>query len=404
MSELLDNSAHRINTLKRIVLHLHEGHDPEAVRGELATLVGETDATEVAAMEQQLMADGLSVEQVTSMCDLHARVLRDSLRPSARQAVAPGHPVDTFRRENAAILEAAASARALVSALGTAGAPPRHVAVAAVNALFDIGRHYERKELLLFPMLERHGITGPSKVMWAKDDEARGLVRDLAEALSVAEASPDELGIVAATVGAQAFASIEEMVFKEERILLPMALDTLTEDEWGELWLESPRVGWCLVDPAEGYTPPAAVGPRNPLHAPGREMVLPTGHLTIEQLRCLLQVLPVDLTFVDAEDRVAFFSEGPTRVFARSKAIIGRKVQHCHPPKSVDVVERILGDFRAGRQDVAEFWIAMRERFVHIRYFAVRDEARQYLGCLEVTQDATAIRALEGERRLLQYD
>jgi hypothetical protein len=171
------------------------------------------------------------------------------------------------------------------------------------------------------------------------------------------------------------------------------------------IWSESPRIGWCLVEPRSGYAPPLGSTPADPLQVPGhRAMVLPTGHLTIEQLQALFEVLPVDLTFVDHEDRVAFFSEGPQRVFARSKAIIGRKVQHCHPPRSVDVVDRILEDFRSGAHDTAEFWIEFHGRFVHIRYFAVRDAAGAYLGCLEVTQDATAIRALQGERRLLQYD
>ena len=105
----------------------------------------------------------------------------------------------------------------------------------------------------------------------------------------------------------------------------------------------------------------------------------------------------------DADDRVRYFSEGPARIFARSRAILGRKVQHCHPPSSVGVVEQILSDFRKGRQDVAEFWIQLRGRFVHIRYFAVRDESRAYLGTLEVTQDLTPLRALQGEQRLLHY-
>jgi PAS domain S-box-containing protein len=126
--------------------------------------------------------------------------------------------------------------------------------------------------------------------------------------------------------------------------------------------------------------------------------------LSLKQLAAIFNTLPVDLTFVDADDRVAFFSEGRDRIFARSRAILGRKVQHCHPPKSVDVVNRILDDFRQGRQNVAEFWIQHHGRFVHIRYFAVRDEEGTYLGTLEVTQDLTRLRTLEGERRLLQYD
>ena len=133
-------------------------------------------------------------------------------------------------------------------------------------------------------------------------------------------------------------------------------------------------------------------------------IMMPTGNVTVEQLTSVLSTLPLDLTFVDANDRVAFFTEGPDRIFARSKAIIGRKVQHCHPPSSVDIVDRILGDFRAGRQNVAEFWIALRGKFVHIRYFAVRDKEGKYLGTVELTQDIAPLRQLTGERRLLEYN
>jgi DUF438 domain-containing protein len=133
-------------------------------------------------------------------------------------------------------------------------------------------------------------------------------------------------------------------------------------------------------------------------------LVFPTGSLNLDQLGAIFRTLPVDLTFVDADDRVRFFTEGKKRVFVRPKAIIGRKVEHCHPPASVHIVEQIVSDFRSGRQDVAEFWIEVKGQFVHIRYFAVRDEKGTYLGTLEVTQDLTKERSLEGERRLLQYD
>jgi hypothetical protein len=131
--------------------------------------------------------------------------------------------------------------------------------------------------------------------------------------------------------------------------------------------------------------------------------MMPTGHVTEEQLVAVLSTLPLDLTFVDADDRVAFFSEGPDRIFARSKAIIGRKVQHCHPPRSAETVNKILDDFRAGRQNVAEFWINFHGKFVHIRYFAVRSSEGAYLGTVELTQDVAPLRQLSGERRLLSY-
>lgn len=410
MSELIDNRRRRIETLKRIIRHLHAGAPPDEVRAELRAVVRETDATEIAAMEQSLMAEGMPAEEVRAMCDLHADVLREVVRPGAAAEVPPGHPVDTFRRENHAILGTAARLREALGALPEASSTGALAKAldrcrAAVNELFDVEKHYRRKEELLFPFLEKHGIVGPSKVMWAKDDEVRGLLKALAEALAVESGTGEEWAVVAAAVGEPAADAVEGMVSKEELVLLPLALGTLTQDEWGVVFAESPRVGWCLVPPLAGWLPPLPSFPADPLALPsGKAVALPSGHLTLEQLKGLFEALPVDLTFVDADDRVAFFSEGPDRVFSRTRAILGRKVQHCHPPKSVDVVERILSDFRGGRQSVAEFWLVLQGRFVHVRYFAVRDEAGAYAGCLEVTQDVTRIRALTGERRLLQYD
>jgi len=403
MSELIDNRAHRIRTLKEIIQKLHGGADPDEVRDQLRTLVRETDSTEIAAMEQELIAGGMAVEEVQSMCDLHSQLLGEVLVQPVAISPLPGHPLDTFQRENEALAAAAGELRAAARRLAEPDGLP--AARAAFGRLMDVEKHYQRKENLLFSCLERHGVTGPSKVMWGKDDEARELLRAVGDALAVDAADPGEAALVRDAVVEPALAAIEEMIRKETLILLPMARTTLTEDEWAEIWRESPRFGTCLVEPRSGYRPPAAEAPRDVAHLEaGQALVFPTGALTFAQLRALFSVLPVDLTFVDADDRVRYFSEGPDRVFERSKAILGRKVQHCHPPKSVHQVEAILAAFRAGRQDVAEFWIQMRGRFVHIRYFAVRGEDGAYLGTLEVTQDLTLLRALEGERRLLHFE
>ncbi|MBN1852566.1 MAG: DUF438 domain-containing protein [Pirellulales bacterium] len=252
----------------------------------------------------------------------------------------------------------------------------------------------------------RHGITGPSKVMWGKDDQVREALKSLLAALSDARGkSVGEVAAVVRQAAEPALRAVEEMVVKEEKILLPMAASTLTEEEWGEIWRQSPEYGWCLVDPREGYAPPSPTMGPEPVEIPAdRAVGFSAGSLTYDQLRGIFSTLPVDITFVDADDRVRYFSDGPDRVFPRSKAIIGRKVHHCHPPKSVHVVERILEDFRNGHQELAEFWIDFHSKFVHIRYFPVRNEAGTYQGTLEVTQDLTRLRALEGERRLLQYD
>jgi len=411
MSELIDNHAKRIQTLKGIIRQLHRGVDPAEVQSQLRALVGQTHPGEIAAMEQELMAEGMTVEEVKSMCDLHATVVQEILSgPQQATAVPAGHPVDTFRRENVALREAVSRMRLAISE--STALPPDAGAGDArlrlrreLNDLMEVDKHYRRKENLLFSCLERHGITGPSKVMWAKDDDVRALLKGFEQALGPTPPSADELATVFARVAEPALQALSGMIDKEENILLPMALQTLTEEEWGEIWQQSPEYGWCLVEPRSGYTAPSPATPELTVDLPrGRAIQFPTGSLNFEQLSAIFSTLPVDLTFVDADDRVRFFSEGPERIFPRSKAVIGRKVQHCHPPASVDVVERILGDFRAGRQNVAEFWINLRGKFVHIRYFAARDPQGQYLGTLEVTQDLTPLRALAGERRLLQYD
>jgi DUF438 domain-containing protein len=401
MSELIDNRAHRIRTLKGIIQDLHRGASPDSVRDSLKSMVRETSSTEIAAMEQELIAGGMPVEEVQGMCDLHSQVLREILVEPVRLPPLPGHPLDTFERENRALHEVTLELRELAAAMGE---PDLDAWRDAFNRLMDVDKHYQRKENLLFACLERHGVTGPSKVMWGKDDEVRELLRALGEALSVEGITADEAALVVETLLAPALAAVEEMISKEERILLPMSRDTLTDDEWAEIWRESPRFGYCLVEPRQGYKPPAATGPAKVADVPDDAAVIfPSGALSSAQIRGILGALPVDVTFVDAEDRVRYFSEGPDRVFERSKAILGREVRHCHPPKSVHVVEEILASFRSGERDVAEFWIQMRGRFVHIRYFAVRDPEGAYLGTLEVTQDLTRLRSLEGERRLLQW-
>lgn len=409
MSELIDNRAQRIATLKEIIQHLHAGAAPELVKDRLREIVHQTDATEIMAMEQQLIAEGMPVEEVRSMCDLHSQVTRDVLVQLAPPApILPGHPVDTFRRENLAIKEVIGAIRTTAAEINklddTANATELLFRLRqSANELMDIDKHYQRKEHALFSLLERHGITGPSKVMWSKDDEVRALLKELNSAAHKCGTSAADGRQLVSEYAKSAIFAVEEMIFKEENILLPMSLQTLTENEWSEIWSASPKYGWCLIEPQQGFAPAETV-PATGSFVPNDGLVtMPTGNVTVEQLTAVFSILPLDITFVDADDRVAFFTEGPDRIFARSKAIIGRKVQHCHPPRSVDIVDRILNDFRTGQQNVAEFWIDFHGKFVHIRYFAVRDRAGKYLGTLELTQDLAPLRELQGERRLLEY-
>jgi DUF438 domain-containing protein len=410
MSEVIDNKANRIRVLKDIIKHLHAGNPPEQVQRQMQEIVRQTDASEIMAMEQELISEGMPVEEVRSMCDLHSKVTRDVLvQLPIRKPIAPGHPVDTFRRENEALRGVIAAMTQTLAELQSTKEAADAAAILlrfrqSFNDLMDIDKHYQRKEHALFSCLERHGITGPSKVMWAKDDDVRNLLKRLGESIhsDPADIEKWKMNLVEATNAV--LKAVQEMIYKEENILLPMSLETLTEDEWAEIWSVSPKYGWCIVEPQQGYAPSVSVMPESMKVPATGALMLPTGNVSLEQLAAVISTLPLDLTFVDANDRVAFFTEGPERIFPRSKAIIGRKVQHCHPPRSVETVDRILNDFRSGRQNVAEFWINFHDKFVHVRYFAVRNSDGGYLGTVELTQDLTPLRALQGERRLLEYD
>ena len=255
MSEVIDNKANRIRVLKDIIKHLHAGNPPEAVQRQMREIVKQTDASEIMAMEQELMAEGMPVEEVRSMCDLHSQVTRDVLvQIPIRKDIAPGHPVDTFRGENEAVRNVIALIKtglAELQALSETSDPAPIVLRLrqSFNDLMDIDKHYQRKEHALFSCLERHGIAGPSKVMWAKDDEVRGLLKQLGQSLQTVSTATEEWKPALLNAANAALNAVGEMIYKEENILLPMSLETLSEDEWAEIWLASPKYGWCIVVP-----------------------------------------------------------------------------------------------------------------------------------------------------------
>ncbi len=325
-------------------------------------------------------------------------------RTPAPQTV-PGHPLHTLVEENRAVAAIVAEARGLLERLrgeaGTGGLAPVKARLAElVEALAQIERHYLKKENELFPRLEAKGISGPSKVMWAIHDDIRAHVKDLRQALDLDDAR------LVVRAGEWVLQEISDMIAKEDKVLFPMALETLDEADWAAVKKGEEENGYAWIAPPPAWPAPSAAPEPRPA-APAREgaaVSLDRGVLSAGQLDLVLTRLPFDLTFVDENDTVVYYSATPDRIFPRTPGIIGRKVQDCHPPKSVHVVDRVLRAFRGGERDVAEFWIDSQGRFIHIRYFAVRDAAGAYRGALEVAQDVTAIRALRGERRLLDWD
>jgi DUF438 domain-containing protein len=409
MSELIDNVSKRKELLKHMILQLHEGTAPEAVRAQLTRLMGKIPYNDVVEVEQELIAEGLPQEEVLRLCDIHTAALDGILDQSQAKTAPPGHPVHTFKEENRALrkeiqtleqlfadIEKFSDENSLKSRLQDI-----HV---HFNALSDVEKHYLRKENLLFPFLEKHGVTGPPTVMWGKHDETRELLKAAGEALSASGSiTGEEAGTVFDLVLKPAAKAVDDMIGKEEEILFPMCLDTLTDQEWYEILQQSLEYGFCLYDPNDDEWKPEGIVLKEKESLEGGRIQLPSGSFSLTELSAMLNTIPFDMTFVDKDDTVRFFTQGKERIFARSRAILGRKVQQCHPPSSVDTVEKILGDFKAGREDHAAFWISLNGRFITIEYFALRGPDGGYLGTLEVSQDLTEKRQLEGEQRLLQY-
>ncbi len=410
MSELIDNAKARRAVLKHLILQLHEGSAPEDVKPQLFRLLGRVPYDEVVAVEQELIQDGVPSEEIMKLCDLHSAAMKGALDTSAARSVPPGHPVHTFRQENKALngeLELADKQFAELTTLSGDADATEILGQLRLrfSRLADVGKHYSRKENLVFPYLEAKGITGPPTVMWGKDDEVRTAVKAAIEALQYqGSVSADDAQSVVELVLRPATEAIKEMIFKEEEILFPMCLDKLTETEWYEIYRQSPQIGFCIYDPVDRWQPSKFELEDTGSTATDERLQFPSGSLSPLEIQTILNTIPFDLTFVGADDTVKYFTQGRERIFERNRAIIGRKVQMCHPPASVHIVQKILDDFKAGRANQAPFWIELHGKFIHIEYFAVRDENGTYLGTLEVSQDLTAKRALSGQKRLLSYE
>ncbi|WP_353122878.1 DUF438 domain-containing protein [Dysgonomonas capnocytophagoides] len=407
MSELINNSAKRKELLKHLILQLHSGEAPDAIRKRLEEYLKTVPYNEVVEVEQELISEGLPEEEVLRFCDIHTAVLDGHIDQTFAKEVPAGHPVDTFKKENKELEKVIVQVRALfnqASQLKDTDIKGYLLKLKALyNALSDVDKHYRRKEYLLFPFMEKHEITGPPKVMWGKHDETRELLKSAHEVLDVQDdMSVEDLYTIIAYTLEPVLVSVEGMIMKEEEILLPMCMDTLADIEWYQIYQQTLEFGFCLYDPSDKWHP-EDIEVSDVSYSQNGNVQLPTGSFSIDELTAFFNLLPMDITFVDKDDKVKFFSLGPHRIFDRNRAIIGRKVQLCHPPGSVHVVDQILDDFKSGKESNAAFWINFKGQFIYIEYIAMRGENGEYLGVVECTQDLTNLRKLEGEQRLLSY-
>lgn len=305
-------------------------------------------------------------------------------------ALPEGHPVKVYFEENCYVLNL------LDDILVTDPEKDFQKFFNLFNELCAIDKHYTRKENQLFPYLEKYGWNGPSQGMWSFHDSNRDLLKGMRK--KIENKNIEDLSYDIQVINAE----LRRLMHVEEFRLFPHAVELLKTEDWMEMKNGDEEIGWMLKEkPVQWPSEEKKENDKSPFEG---FFKMEEGIMNLEQINLLLQVIPVDLTYVDENDRVIFYNRGEKRVFPRSAGVIGREVRFCHPPKSVSTVLRILEEFRKGTKDEAEFWIQYRSKVVHIRYFAVRGKEKEYKGVIEMSQDITDIQKIQGERRLLNWD
>jgi len=400
MSEYINNSAGRIEALTDYSRGLIRGENGKLLIEKYREVIGNVSPMEAMQVFDKILLEGFSTEIVKANIGKIINAFFKSLSAYQWDKPDKGHFISYLMLENREAEKVMVEIKSLTKLFFKDQNKPVPALISQLKVLIDNLKeyelHYAKKENILFPYIEK---AFPQyrclQLMWSFHDDFRRSLKALE--LLLQPECPDK-DLLSKELG-KLFFVVLPIIFREEQIVFPVALRAIAEKEWLEMLQQSPETGWCygvnpIINETDIKIDKATDGRIN----------LDTGLLKPEQIILMLNHLPVDITFVDENDEVRYFSGAKHRIFHRSKAIIGRKVQNCHPPESVHIVNEIIAAFRSGVKDQAEFWIQMKGRFIHIRYFVLRDESGEYIGTIEVSQDATDIRQLEGERRLLDWN
>ncbi len=394
--------------IKEAIRQLHAGVSPDQVKETFRRILEGTDPLEIAKIEEELAKEGMKRDEMRKLCDVHMAIFKEQLEKQMPN-MKPSQPIAILMEEHKIMLQMMEKLTELSNKILRVNdmryvTEEIHQVEHLAEDFTDAEKHYVREENVLFPIVEKHGVTEPPAIMWMEHDQIREQKKQLHNLIDYLNTLGFEKYKQQLWETCKALSALlSNHFYKENNILFPAAMSVVTEAEWVDVRREFDEIGYCCFTPPEltTTTPSATIAAQ----APTAEGVqnFPTGNLTKEQLEALLNTLPVDVTFVDANDTVQYFNKPEKRFFVRTKAVIGRKVAMCHPQKSLHIVSRIVESFKSGKKNSADFWIPMNGRFLLIRFFAVRDDGGKYLGAIEVVQDLTELKKLEGEKRLLDW-
>ena len=391
----------RQQAILKILNFIQDGGALEEAKKMFQAAFDQVDVAEITAAERELIAQGLDPRKIQYLCNVHADVFKGNIKENKENSEfeKPGHPVHTFKLENIVLKSLVNDA--LLPDLAKWEKGDKSALSKLRQELKDLAKihyHYARKETSMFPIMTKYGITAPPKVMWGVDDKIRKLIGQANLLISQKDINKAEVSKAIKETAHE----VLEMIFKEEEIMLPMIDEVASEEDWGNVKNEEEQIGYTLIQKPMNWKPkekPKSDGPISIDKLSSLALNFAEGSLNLEQLSAILDLLPFALTFIDENDKVAYFGGG-ANIFPHSKNALGNSVYSCHLPESVPRVKKIFDDFHQGKKDKYEFWFKPRHmgRYLYLQYFAVRKD-NKYLGCLEVAQDVTDIRNWKNEKK-----
>lgn len=391
----------RQQAILKILNFIQDGGELEEAKKMFQAAFDQVDVAEITAAERELIAQGLDPRKIQYLCNVHADVFKGNIKENKENSEfeKPGHPVHTFKLENIVLKSLVNDA--LLPDLAKWEKGDKSALSKLRQELKDLAKihyHYARKETSMFPIMTKYGITAPPKVMWGVDDKIRKLIGQANLLISQKDINKSEVSKAIKETAHE----VLEMIFKEEEIMLPMIDEVASEEDWGNVKNEEEQIGYTLIQKPMNWKPkekPKSDGPISIDKLSSLALNFAEGSLNLEQLSAILDLLPFALTFIDENDKVAYFGGG-ANIFPHSKNALGNSVYSCHLPESVPRVKKIFDDFHQGKKDKYEFWFKPRHmgRYLYLQYFAVRKD-NKYLGCLEVAQDVTDIRNWKNEKK-----
>lgn len=393
----------RQQALLKILHYIQDGGDFTEAKKMFQESFDKVDVSEITAAERELIAQGLDPRKIQYLCNVHADVFKGNIKENVANPdfATPGHPVNTLKQENV-VIKSLVNDYLLPNLKKWEKDYSEQTLSKIKQALSDlatIGKHYARKETSFFPLMTKYGITAPPQVMWGVDDKIRRLIKEANNVVNENDVDPAKLRKIIDEVSHE----VLEMIFKEEEIMVPMIDEVASPADWGNVKEEEKRIGYTLINPPMNWKPkeePKTAGPLSVDHLSSLFINFKEGALNLEQLSAILDLLPFALTFVDENDKVAYFGGGAA-IFPHSKNAIGNSVFSCHTPESKPIVEKIFQDLHSGKKKVVTYWFKpkMLGRMLYLRYYAVHNEDGKYLGCLEVAEDITDIQKLSGQKK-----